>query len=746
MAGLFTDGATVSGTIAFFTSYNEIMVADGDPDSPVSLELTDSGTIDFTDQLDIRAATISAASGDDRITASIGDDLMLGNDGNDTLLASAGNDTLIGGMGDDSLSGGAGDDVFALTGPGEGHDTFLGGQGLDEIRLDTAGPLQIDWLVVGPTSGVEVLNLNGQSLGGTEGADLIDLSGIGSVIGGSAEMDLGAGDDSFKGHQGGDSVLGGDGNDSLLGNAGADWLRGGSGDDTLDGGAGADTLAIGGDDGAGLDQLKGGLDLDTVELGSDLTTLPRLILNAAASIEALVSLAPVVATGAAHDLWDLSGVTSVTGLSLIDMGAGQDSLSGSAIADKVQGGDGNDSLSGNAGDDSLAGGNQNDTLLGGLGNDSLTGEAGDDRLDGGEGSDTLAGGAGNDTYVLGVGDTLHEALDEGTDTVILQGLTSYRLGGNLENLTSTGALAVTLTGNALDNQLTGGAGNDRLDGLGGADTLRGGGGDDLYIIDSALDLVTEAGGGGTDTVRTGLASYGLGTGLETLIGTAATGQSLGGNSAANLITGLGGADVLDGAGGADTLRGGGGNDLYILDKAGDIVEERVGQGRDTVRTDLSSYTLAANVEELIGTRAGSQLLTGNSGANSITGGARADKLSGMAGRDVLTGGAGADQFIFASALGAGEVDRITDFAAGDRLVLENTGPSHFGALGLGALAAADFKLIGAGAVVDASDHILYNAANGVLYYDPDGSGAAARLAFAQLTPGTALTAADFLII
>ncbi|WP_332309740.1 DUF5801 repeats-in-toxin domain-containing protein [Aeromonas encheleia] len=68
-------------------------------------------------------------------------------------------------------------------------------------------------------------------------------------------------------------------------------------------------------------------------------------------------------------------------------------FTGSALADVIQGGEGNDTLSGLAGDD---------TLIGGLGNDLLIG---------GTGSDTLTGGAGKDTFKWQAGDA------GGTDTI-----------------------------------------------------------------------------------------------------------------------------------------------------------------------------------------------------------------------------------------------------------------------------------------------------------------------------------------
>ena len=80
-----------------------------------------------------------------------------------------------------------------------------------------------------------------------------------------------------------------------------------------------------------------------------------------------------------------------------------------------------------------------------------------------------------------------------------------------------------------------------------------------------------------------------------------------------------GNDVLDGGAGADTMVGGTGNDTYSVDNAGDVVIENAGEGTDTVKTSLASYTLTDNVENLTGTVATGQTLTGNALANSIGG-------------------------------------------------------------------------------------------------------------------------------
>ena len=149
----------------------------------------------------------------------------------------------------------------------------------------------------------------------------------------------------------------------------------------------------------------------------------------------------------------------------------------------------NNVITGNDGSNTLSGLGGNDTLNGGLGNDML---------DGGTGSDAMAGGAGSDTYVVDVaGDSVTENLNQGTDTV-RTALAAYTLGANVENLTFTGTVAFSGTGNGLDNTilggtgndtLNGGAGDDTLSGGAGADTMIGGTGNDTYIVDNTGDVV-----------------------------------------------------------------------------------------------------------------------------------------------------------------------------------------------------------------------------------------------------------------
>jgi Ca2+-binding RTX toxin-like protein len=245
------------------------------------------------------------------------------------------------------------------------------------------------------------------------------------------------------------------------------------------------------------------------------------------------------------------------------------------------------------------------------------------------------------------------------------------LGANLENLTLTGTAAINGTGNALDNTLTGngvantlmgGAGNDTLKGGLGADTMAGGVGNDSYFVDNTADVVAENFNEGIDTVSSTV-TFTLGAEVEnlTLTGTVlinGTGNALDnvliGNSAVNSLTGGAGNDTLNGGVSNDVLIGGLGNDIYIVDSTADVVTENLGEGTDTVQAS-ATFTLAANVENLILTGIASingtgnaldNVLTGNAGINILNGGAGNDTIDGGAAADTLVGGMGADVYKF----------------------------------------------------------------------------------------------------
>lgn len=137
--------------------------------------------------------------------------------------------------------------------------------------------------------------------------------------------------------------------------------------------------------------------------------------------------------------------------------------------ERATGGAGNDTLTGNA----LA-----NLMIGGFGDDVLAGHAGVDTLNGGFGRDTAdySDSASAVTVKLKSGRATNDG-DGASDSLI-----------SIEDLTGS-AFNDFLTGDDSANRLTGGDGRDTLTGLGGDDILTGGGGDDVLSGGGGVDLV-----------------------------------------------------------------------------------------------------------------------------------------------------------------------------------------------------------------------------------------------------------------
>jgi Ca2+-binding RTX toxin-like protein len=86
-------------------------------------------------------------------------------------------------------------------------------------------------------------------------------------------------------------------------------------------------------------------------------------------------------------------------------GAGNDTIAGTVLMDRLDGGSGDDSIGGFDDRDTIVGGTGKDTILGGSGNDELFGNDNNDLIYGGDGGDTIEGG-GQADHVYG---------DEGAD-------------------------------------------------------------------------------------------------------------------------------------------------------------------------------------------------------------------------------------------------------------------------------------------------------------------------------------------
>ncbi len=146
-------------------------------------------------------------------------------------------------------------------------------------------------------------------------------------------------------------------------------------------------------------------------------------------------------------------------------------------------------------------------------------------------------------------------------------------------------------------------------------------------------------------------------------------------------------------------------------------------------------------DTVLGGRLG-EVIDGGTGNDRINGGRGNDKIIGGEGYDNLTGGEGNDLFVFAAAPLATNADTIRDFASADDTIQLRL--NYFaGFAGRGKLS-SDALHFGS-AAADAEDRIIYHKATGALYYDSDGTGAAAQVKIATLSNKAKLVLADFVI-
>jgi Ca2+-binding RTX toxin-like protein len=676
-------------------------------------KLTLTGTTAINGTGNTLANTLTGNSGDNILNGGTGADTLIGGAGNDTYVvddvgdvvteaASAGTDlvqsniaytlgtnvenltltgtTAINGTGNtlaNVLTGNSGANV--LDG-GTGADTLVGGAGNDTYVVDNVG---------------DVITENA-----SEGTDLVQSSVTYTLAANVENLTL-SGTSAIN-------ATGNTQNNALVGNSGINILDGGTGADTLTGGAGNDTYVV---------DNMGDVVVENLSEGTDLVQ-SSVTYTLAANVENLTLTGTAAINGIGNALDNV--LTGNTAANTLTGGAGNDTYvvdnSGDVIVENAS--EGTDlvqssvtyTLAANVENMMLTG----ITAINGTGNalnNSITGNSADNVLDGGAGTDTLVGGAGNDTYYVSTGDTVTEAASAGTDTVNSDA--TWTLGSNLENLTLSGTTAINGTGNTLANVLIGNSAANTLSGGTGADTMQGGAGDDIYVVDDAGDVVTEAASAGTDLVQSSV-TYSLTSNVEnlTLTGTTAingVGNTLNnvliGNSGANSLTGDAGNDALDGGAGADTLIGGLGDDTYTVDNALDVVTEIASEGTDTVNSSIT-LTLAANVEALVLSGSSAINGTGNALGNLVRGNTGNNVLDGGTGNDVLEGGAGNDTLTDASGTalfnGGAGTDTITGGASAE---------IYLGGLG------NDTYTTGAG-----NDVILFNKGDGQDTFATGGTG------------------------
>ncbi|HEX4296124.1 MAG TPA: calcium-binding protein [Rhizomicrobium sp.] len=587
-------------------------------------------------------------------------------DGSFQIVGGAGNDVLTGGQFGDlyDLSHGGNDTVHAGNGINEfdmgaaltAADSIHGGTGPDGMFLDgdytgahavTFGATtmtEIDYLAVAAGHSYD-LTANDATL---DDAGLMSVDG--SALGASDSLHFDGSAETAGSYQ----LIDGLGNDVLIGGGGTDLLSfNGGGTDIGKGGGGDDFVdACGHLDSA--DQFDGGTGTDSIELTASETSTGNYtganalhltatmmanfeqmdldgggsydITTVDANVAAGVSFGVDASFLGTHESLTFDGSAETNGSFYFLDGAGDDALTGGALADTFDiSGGGNDTVHGNGGGD----------LILATGPGALTA------------ADTIDGGAGIDTLELG-GDyagahalTLGAATLTNVEQITLDGGDSYDLTTNDANVANLQLLTVdasslfatdslTFNGAAETDgsfSITDGAGNDVLTGgaqgdqfllrNGGTDTVHGGGGDDsIFAFGTLTAADTIDGGTGSNqlhlfgdytgahalvmgaTTVTNVSSISFALGfsydIATNDATVAAGQTLQVNAQTNSgdsvtfdgsaetdghfsMLGGPGTDIFTGGalsdsfdmsnGGVDTVHGGGGNDTFNMGAA-----------------------------------------------------------------------------------------------------------------------------------------------------------------------------------
>ena len=298
-----------------------------------------------------------------------------------------------------------------------------------------------------------------------------------------------AGADTWTGTAGDDVASGGDGNDTLTAAGGNDIVAGNAGNDLINLGAGDDVARFTGPN-DGADNVTGGTGTDALAATAASTDIG---LTAIATMESATggAFADVRITGDGANNTLNFGAMTLTAITQINGGGGNDTITGSAGADVIVGNGGDDTLNGNGGNDTFRVNGTTDGV------DNVTGAGGTDTI--------LAVAAGTTIGLSGIATV---------ETVSGGALANVRIVGsgnpdtlNFNGVTLTGIVDIdglggadTLTGSAAADTMFGSAGTDTINGGGANDVITGGNGNDALNGQAGLNRFVYAAGFGADTI------------------------------------------------------------------------------------------------------------------------------------------------------------------------------------------------------------------------------------------------------
>lgn len=361
---------------------------------------------------------------------------------------------------------------------------------------------------------------------------------------------------------------------------------------------------------------------------------------------------------------------------LVDAGEGNDVVNVSTMQDAtIYGGDGDDTLTGSPLADLIFGGAGNDTISGLAGIDTIYGDDGNDVITAGTGDDKIFGGSGSDRNIWNNGDNsdVFEG-DEGVDVQIING--SVTAGDNFVLRTKTGDAAraffertnlIPFTidmGKVEQIDISSGIGADNIDvrDLATTDVRQINLDVGLDLAGPETDTVTVAGRTVSDVVTiTAQAAVVNIAGLAYDVNVANIDSpgdndrlTFNANEGNDVVTASDGLSAIFGVTLANvnnlTINGGEGDD-YL-------------SGFGALNGDAGNDTLAGNetpadgvlISQTLNGGAGNDLILGGDGDDLLIGGAGEDRFIGGSGADTIDGGADWDAILISGTSGPDVID------------------------------------------------------------------------------------------
>ena len=491
----------------------------------------------------------------------------------------------------------------------------------------------------------------------------------------------------------------------ILGLAGNDTIVGFSGAQTVDGGAGTDTIRISGTS----VHLNAASDAQiiNVEAISASGAQGSVVLDLSRQSERLTL------TGSRFA--DL--ITGTSGSDVISAGSGDDRIMGFAGADRINGGGGRDTLVLNetsaalntAGNSQLASvevvtahsaaSGVTISLVNQTERFTITGSAFADSITGGQGSDVFTdvtegdvvnGAGGRDTLQLtGSLAVLNAAADAQIVNVEVLAFSGFAEGLALDlsrqsdgfTFTAT-SFADVITGSSGADVINAGSGDDRILGFVGADRINGSSGRDaLELLQTSSDLNSSANDQlvSVEVVTAENASSGVAISLAnqteafTITGSAFA-DTITGGQGSDIFTDFTAGDAVDGLGGTDTLRLVG--SPAALNGATDNQIANIEVVTLSGSTEGVALDLSRQSDGFAITSTGlADVIAGSSGDDVITAGSGDDRIIGFVGADIINGGNGRDTLELV------ETSADLNSAGNDQMVSIEVVTAEFGCVG-----------------------------------------------------------------